>query len=145
MKRVLLVSVLTCLLVLYSCDKPIVKKVGLVGSWHVYQIDSCFSVPTIADSIKHLVEEMPVDGLVHFYDDSTGLFNVGDRFTCGKNNFSWSVNPGLDTLRVEWELIWTYAFIDSLDQERLNFYIGTCRGSPGLGTVTYYLYRTARL
>ncbi len=135
---------LVCALLILGCNKTNVDPNGLVGSWKIYQIDSSYIVPSDDDPHWILLEEIPTDGIIHFYGDSSGLYEIEDRFSCGIGNFLWSLNKTNDTLSFTYSSITDIAIIYTLNKDSMEFRRGTCTGPQGTGYGLSYLFKTKR-
>lgn len=133
------------ILIVISCckDDPPVSSNPPIGSWEVYQVDSSYIVPVVNDTLWTLIESIPTSGFIHFYEDSTGSFEFPDRFRCGVDHFSWSLNHSNDTISFSHSTGQFLGIIISMNKDSLEFRKGTCTGPPGSGyALSYFIMST---
>ena len=145
MKSSSFLAVIVIGIILVGCQKPVIEPNGLVSSWEIYQVDSCWTGNSFGDSIFHTVAEIPASGFIYFYEDSTCLFEMEPRYSCGRPIYPWSINPTNDSITFFYSIYWERSLIKVLNPEILEFYRSTCTPSPGLGTTTYYLFKGRRI
>lgn len=140
--------ILVIITAIFSCKPEVIPEPeeGWIGTWKISQVDSAYLIRWMDDSIS-VVEEIPITGYIHFYKDSTGLFEVPIRFNCNRPEFSWShYNGAEDTLHLNYagsgtgELIIALEFTD----HKLVFRKPTCFGSPGMGSTALYRFHSTK-
>jgi hypothetical protein len=147
MKRFLSV-VISVLALVYGCEKEPKATTGLVGDWELVSVDSCWGY-FVADSLI-VPKGIPIlneTGIIHLYKDSTALFDLSTRLTCGLKDFSWKHNDSNNQFILNCP---NYqcpipVYIDSLSTETLNFYYYTCNGASHVGANPFYLFKTRRI
>jgi hypothetical protein len=97
MKKLIWIILVICS-ILFGCKKDIVEPIGLLGSWELVSVDTCYrSSPFSLYDYSELVPIEGESGKIDFFNDSTGYLELSDRLVVQNNSFSWKYTNLSDT------------------------------------------------